>query len=92
MPAIYPFLWFDHQAEEAAKFYVSIFPNSKIRQVTHYTAAGPLPEGTVLTVDFELDGKPMVALNGGPTSSSTRRSRSSSSARTRRKSTATGRR
>jgi predicted 3-demethylubiquinone-9 3-methyltransferase (glyoxalase superfamily) len=67
MQRIAPFLWFDGQAEEAAKFYVSVFKNSKIKQVTHYTGE-ELPErkGQVMTVDFELDGEEFVALNGGP--------------------------
>jgi len=59
-------LWFDNEAEEAAKFYVSIFPNSKIIGVATYTDVGPGPSGSVMTVDFELDGKPFIALNGGP--------------------------
>ena len=58
-------LWFDDNAEEAAKFYVSIFPNSKIIGVATYTDVGPGPSGSVMTVDFELDGKPFIALNGG---------------------------
>ena len=66
MPAITPFLWFDTQAEEAARFYTSVFPSSRITDVTHYGTAGPRPEGSVMTVAFELDGKPFVALNGGP--------------------------
>ena len=66
MQKIHPMLWFDGQAEEAAQHYTSIFPNSKISRVTRYGAAGPLAEGTVMTVDFELDGQPFVALNGGP--------------------------
>ncbi len=66
MPKITPFLWFDTQAEEAARFYTSVFPNSTIREVTHYGSAGPRPEGMVLTVSFELDGQQFVALNGGP--------------------------
>ncbi|HML21630.1 MAG TPA: VOC family protein [Aggregatilinea sp.] len=66
MPSITPHLWFDTQAEEAAKFYVSIFENSRITGVSHYTEAGPMPAGTVLTVTFELDGQRFVALNGGP--------------------------
>ena len=61
-----PFLWFDHQAEEAARFYVSIFPNSKIGRVARYGEAGPGPAGTVLTVDFVLDGQEYTAINGGP--------------------------
>jgi predicted 3-demethylubiquinone-9 3-methyltransferase (glyoxalase superfamily) len=66
MPRITPNLWFDTESEEAAEHYVSIFPNSKVTNVIHYTAAGPGPEGTVLTVDFELDGQPFTAINGGP--------------------------
>ncbi|MGW6024538.1 VOC family protein [Streptomyces sp. NPDC055099] len=66
MPRITPTLWFDTQGEDAAKFYVSVFPNSKITNVVHYGAAGPRPAGTVMTVDFELDGLPYLALNGGP--------------------------
>ena len=54
------------KAEEAAQFYTSVFPNSRIRDVTHYGSAGPRPEGTVMTVEFELDGQPFIALNGGP--------------------------
>jgi predicted 3-demethylubiquinone-9 3-methyltransferase (glyoxalase superfamily) len=65
MQKIHPMLWYDNQAEEAANHYVSIFPNSRITKVTHYIA-GPLPEGTVMTVEFELDGQKLVALNGGP--------------------------
>ena len=67
---ITPFLWFDHQAEEAVAFYTSIFPSSKVRSVVRYDAAGAAaagrPEGSAMTVDFELDGRPYVALNGGP--------------------------
>jgi predicted 3-demethylubiquinone-9 3-methyltransferase (glyoxalase superfamily) len=66
MPSITPFLWFDDQAEDAARFYTSVFPNSRITQVTHYGAAGPREAGTVMTVAFELDGRPFTALNGGP--------------------------
>src|SRR5438045_9797740 len=67
MQRITPFLWFDGQAEEAARFYVSVFKNSKIKQVTHYTGE-ELPErkGQVMTVSFELDGEAFVGLNGGP--------------------------
>jgi len=65
-----PFLWFDHQAEEAATFYVSIFKNSRIRTVARYDDAGAKasgrPKGSVMTVAFELDGQPFTALNGGP--------------------------
>jgi len=63
---ITPFLWFANQAEEAANFYVSIFRNSKIETVHRYGDTGPGPKGTVMTVAFELDGQPFVALNGGP--------------------------
>jgi predicted 3-demethylubiquinone-9 3-methyltransferase (glyoxalase superfamily) len=66
MPNTTPCLWFDTQGEDAARFYVSVFPNSKILDVARYGAAGPRPEGTVMTVSFELDGRPFVALNGGP--------------------------
>jgi len=63
---ITPFLWFDHQAEEAANFYASIFPNSKVVRVLRYSDAGPGPAGTAMTVDFQLEGQSFVALNGGP--------------------------
>jgi predicted 3-demethylubiquinone-9 3-methyltransferase (glyoxalase superfamily) len=63
---INPFLWFDSQAEAAAKLYVSIFPNSRILGVSRYGDAGPGPKGTVMTVTFELDGQRFIALNGGP--------------------------
>ena len=63
---ITPFLWFDHQAEEAAKFYTSIFKNSKIKEIARYTKVGPGPEGSVMTVEFTLNGQDFVALNGGP--------------------------
>jgi len=67
---ITPFLWFDDRAEEAAKFYVSIFPNSKIRTTARYdeatAKAAGRSAGSVMTVDFELDGQGFVALNGGP--------------------------
>ncbi|MFF8958095.1 VOC family protein [Streptomyces sp. NPDC014894] len=66
MPTITPNLWFDTQGEEAATFYVSVFPNSGITNVSHYGEAGPRPAGTVLTVDFVLDGQPYTAINGGP--------------------------
>jgi predicted 3-demethylubiquinone-9 3-methyltransferase (glyoxalase superfamily) len=67
MQRITPFLWFDNQAEEAAKFYTSIFKNSKLGSVARYGETGPGPKGTVMTADFELDGQKFVALNGGPT-------------------------
>ena len=66
MQKITPFLWFDTQAEEAATFYASIFPKSKILNVARYGEAGPGPKGSVMTVEFELDGQRMIALNGGP--------------------------
>ncbi len=66
MPRITPFLWFDTQAEEAAKFYVSIFKNSKILTITRYGEAGPGPKGSVMTMRFQLDGQEFIALNGGP--------------------------
>ena len=66
MQNIHPCLWFDTQAEEAAKLYASIFKNSKIHGVTHYGEGMPLPAGTVLTVEFELNGQRFTALNGGP--------------------------
>ncbi len=66
MPKITPFLWFDKQAEEAAQFYTSIFKNSKISKVTRYEDAGPNRKEKVQVVEFELDGQPFMALNGGP--------------------------
>jgi predicted 3-demethylubiquinone-9 3-methyltransferase (glyoxalase superfamily) len=66
MPKITPCLWFDTDGEDAARFYASVFPNSKITEVTRYGSAGPRPEGTVMTVVFELDGQEFLALNGGP--------------------------
>ena len=66
MQGITPCLWFDTEGEEAARFYTSVFPNSRIVNVARYGSAGPRPEGTVMTVDFELDGQQFVALNGGP--------------------------
>jgi predicted 3-demethylubiquinone-9 3-methyltransferase (glyoxalase superfamily) len=64
--SIAPCLWFDTEAEEAAKFYCSIFPNSRIVEISHYTDAGPRPKGSVLMVSFELDGQTFTALNAGP--------------------------
>ena len=66
MQKISPFLWFDGKAEEAAKFYSSIFPNSKIGDILRNGPDGPAPQGSVLTVAFELDGQKFTALNGGP--------------------------
>jgi predicted 3-demethylubiquinone-9 3-methyltransferase (glyoxalase superfamily) len=70
MQKITPFLWFDHQAEEAAKFYTSVFKNSKVGKILRYdeatakAAGGPV--GSVLTIEFEIDGQKFTALNGGP--------------------------
>ena len=66
MPRITPNLWFDTQGLEAAEFYVSVFPNSKVNEVTRYGESDPEHAGQVLTVNFELDGKPFTAINGGP--------------------------
>jgi len=66
MQRITPFLWFDGKAEEAVNFYVSIFKNSKVVNVTRYGEAGPGPKGTVMSATFQLDGQPFMALNGGP--------------------------
>jgi predicted 3-demethylubiquinone-9 3-methyltransferase (glyoxalase superfamily) len=67
---IRPCLWFDDQGEEAARYYVSIFPNSRITQIARYSEAGfeihKRPAGSVMTVTFELDGHKFMALNGGP--------------------------
>ncbi len=63
---ITPNLWFDTEAEQAAAFYTSVFKNSRILNVTHYTEAGPRPAGAVMTVEFELDGQRFVGINGGP--------------------------
>ena len=63
---IKPFLWFDKQAEEAAKFYCSIFKNSKILEVARYPEGGPAPAGSVMIVSFELEGIQFVGLNAGP--------------------------
>jgi predicted 3-demethylubiquinone-9 3-methyltransferase (glyoxalase superfamily) len=61
-----PCLWFDTEGEDAARFYTSVFPNSRIVNVSRYGEAGPREAGSVMTVEFELDGRPFVALNGGP--------------------------
>jgi predicted 3-demethylubiquinone-9 3-methyltransferase (glyoxalase superfamily) len=61
-----PCLWFDTEGEDAATFYASVFPNSRILHVARYGEAGPRPAGTVMTVSFELDGQKFLALNGGP--------------------------
>ena len=66
MQKITPCLWFDTEGEDAARFYTSLFPNSRILDVAHYGEAGPREAGTVMAVEFELDGQKFVALNGGP--------------------------
>ncbi len=66
MQRITPFLWFDGNAEQAAKFYTSIFKNSKIKGVSRYGEAGPGPKGSVMVVNFDLDGEEFIGLNGGP--------------------------
>ncbi|TMG97881.1 MAG: VOC family protein [Betaproteobacteria bacterium] len=66
MQKITPFLWFDHQAEEAMHFYTSIFKNSRAGTVQRYGEAGPGPKGSVMSVTFELEGQQFFALNGGP--------------------------
>jgi len=66
MQRISPCLWFDNQAEEAVKFYLSIFRNSKIKSTTRFGEAGPGPKGSVMVIAFELDGVELIALNGGP--------------------------
>jgi predicted 3-demethylubiquinone-9 3-methyltransferase (glyoxalase superfamily) len=66
MQKITPFLWFDNQAEEAMHFYVSIFKNSKVGNVTRYGDAGPGPKGSVMLATFQLEGQQFMALNGGP--------------------------
>jgi predicted 3-demethylubiquinone-9 3-methyltransferase (glyoxalase superfamily) len=66
MQKISPFLWFDDQAEEATNFYVSLFKNSKVLNVSRYSEVGPGPAGTIMTVGFQLDGQDFAALNGGP--------------------------
>ena len=66
MPSITPNLWFDVNGKEAAEFYCSVFPKSRITRVSYYGEAGPREPGTVLTVDFELDGRRFTAINGGP--------------------------
>ena len=66
MQKITPFLWFDHQAEEAVKFYTSIFKKSKITGIARYGDTGPGPKGSVMTIAFQLNGQNFIALNGGP--------------------------
>ena len=66
MTEITPFLWFDGEAEEAARFYTSLFPNSRILDVTRFNAAGPGPEGAAMVVRFEVNGQQLIGMNGGP--------------------------
>jgi len=66
MPKITPFLWFDNNAEEAIKFYTSIFKNSKVGDITRYGDAGPGQKGSVMTATFEIEGQKFMVLNGGP--------------------------
>ena len=66
MSIITPCLWFDTDGEDAARFYTTVFPNSRINDITHYGDAGPRPAGTVMTDQLELDGQRFLALNGGP--------------------------
>jgi predicted 3-demethylubiquinone-9 3-methyltransferase (glyoxalase superfamily) len=65
-PTVIPCLWFDSQAEEAANYYVSIFPDSRVKNIVRMPPGGPGPEGTALVVEFEVGGLPVTALNGGP--------------------------
>jgi predicted 3-demethylubiquinone-9 3-methyltransferase (glyoxalase superfamily) len=66
MQKIVPCLWFNNNVKEALDFYKSVFPNVKIKDINHYPAGGPLPEGEILTATFELEGQEFMALNGGP--------------------------
>src|SRR5687767_10695182 len=66
MQKITPFLWFDGNAEDAVKFYTSVFKNSKIGKILRCGDAGPGPKGSVLTIEFQLEGQDFIALNGGP--------------------------
>ena len=66
MPSITPFLWFDDQAEEAVNFYLSIFNDARVLTQTRYGEVGPGPDGSIMTIEFELQGQKLVALNGGP--------------------------
>jgi predicted 3-demethylubiquinone-9 3-methyltransferase (glyoxalase superfamily) len=70
MPKIKPYLWFATEAEDAAKFYVATFKNSKMGNVSRYTDAGPGPSGSAMTVEFTLDGQDLIALNGGESAGS----------------------
>ncbi|MEE2033673.1 VOC family protein [Rhodococcus chondri] len=66
MPKLTPWLWFDMNAEDAAEFYTSVFPNSRIGKITRYIEGAPVPAGTVMTVEMILDGQTFYGLNGGP--------------------------
>jgi predicted 3-demethylubiquinone-9 3-methyltransferase (glyoxalase superfamily) len=66
MQKIHPFLWYDNNAEEAVNFYTSVFKNSKIKKVSRYGDAGPGPKGSVMIMEFEIEGQEFTALNGGP--------------------------
>jgi len=66
MPTITPFLWFNNNAEDAANFYASIFKNSKVMNISRYGEGSPFPAGTAMIVNFQLDGRDYMALNGGP--------------------------
>ena len=66
MQKITPFLWFNDKAEEAANFYVSLFKNSKVKEIRRYGDAGPGPKGSVMTITFQIEGQDFIALNGGP--------------------------
>src|SRR5256884_5177989 len=66
MQKITTFLWFDNKAEEAANFYVSLFKNSKLKEIRRYGDAGPGPKGSVMTITFQIEGQDFIALNGGP--------------------------
>lgn len=66
MPTITPNLWFDSNGQEAAEFYVSVFPNSRVTQMSYYAEGAPGPAGSVMTVDFVLDGTEYTIINGGP--------------------------
>ena len=66
MQKITPFLWFNDNAEQAVKFYTSIFKKSKVLEVARYGDAGPGPKGSVMTIEFQIEGQEFIALNGGP--------------------------
>lgn len=66
LPPLAPCLWFDHNAEEAIDHYISIFPNSRVLHVDRYSDVGPDPEAPVIFMEFQLNGQPFQAINGGP--------------------------